>query len=89
MKVKTPISEYSVKWEYDGNKTTCKITEGYSDLLNIICKGETVKNIKDAPNKDIARKISLSRALQIANLPKIIRSYFWETYRTMTKTSRW
>lgn len=79
------VSDYYVKWKYTGKITTCIILKE-QDLVSV---SNTVCGDSDTYNKEIGRKIALTRAIRNANLPKELRTKFWETYRIMTKIPRW
>ena len=43
----------------------------------------------DEYNKDLGRKLSLTRALKHAGISKENRAKIWDTYRNLTLTPRW
>jgi len=79
---------YEVRWSYseDHKVTNCSLKK----------KGSVVSTIASAytnPNdnfcRDTGRKISLSRAIRMAGIPKEQRIEFWDAYRSMKKGGRW
>jgi len=90
------VNDYYITWLYTDkivldkkNKehtcvnTSCIITKDE----RVISIGNTRCSIKDRDIKEIGRKLSLQRAINDFN--KSIRTDFWESYRTMTKTPKW
>lgn len=91
------VENYYVKWQYhnkvvmdkkgknhDCVRTECTIV---TNLGNHHSHGNAVCSIKDTDEKEIGRKVSLTKAIKYFN--KIERAKFWEVYRTMTKVPKW
>jgi len=75
-----------IKWRYAKPMTACFITNGSGSFIagsRCVC-AET-----DHFCKDTGRKISLTRALKEANMPKEERKVIWELYRNMKVGGRW
>ena len=76
-----------IKWAYSPKAylTVCTISDD-----NIIAGiGSAARNAKDMHNKAVARKVSMTRALKNANLPKEERKVIWEIYRQTKPGGRW
>ena len=82
-------SNYYINWRYEGLKTTCTIRDinKVGEEHPKLSEGRVSKTCKDVPNKDLARRKSLKKAL--AGVSKNTRAEVWEQYRTMTNTPRW
>ena len=89
MKVKLGEREYLVYWRYDGNMTTCKIGKVRSDgkEADVLLLGVTSRHPGDPFRKEVARKVSLTRALKDSTplgggckLSKPERTEFWKAY---------
>lgn len=86
------VNRFKVKWSYNDvelqsggttRQTTCSIEVGDK----VVASTKITRNPSDPDDKDMARKISLGRALQF--FPKEQRKEFWDEYRAMTKEPRW
>ncbi len=101
MKVEINSDIYLVLWKHSRQsnhisrgKTKCSIVKLYKDentplVRLLIGTGETYCSSKDSYNKDVGRKISLTRALQkIFPSNKEIRKAFWNAYYKM-KNNKW
>lgn len=82
------LENIKIRWQYSRIKKGaiyCLIQlPDYSEHFGL---AET--NPKDHFCKDTGRKLSLSRAMANAKLPKEERVKVWEAYRTSTKKPRW
>ena len=83
------IGNFFINWHYKGLQTTCTIrhNQKVGEQYPVIGTGSVKKTVKDAPNKDKARRLSMGKALQF--IPKTERSAIWETYRTLPSKPRW
>ncbi|MFA5154148.1 MAG: hypothetical protein WC554_16480 [Clostridia bacterium] len=83
------IDNYRIRWFYPKDKksqrTVCVLSSETSELA--ITEAKCIKT--DEFNKEIGRKLSLSRALQTANVKKEDRSKIWDVYRNLTAVPRW
>jgi hypothetical protein len=66
------------------NVTMCIVE---NDLKEKVCYGEVSKSGEDTPNREIARRKALTKA--ISKLPRNLRAEIWEAYRTLPKVPRW
>jgi len=88
------VKDYEIQWEH----SYC-VTNKYPIKAGTVCRlqgdrgvetsAEALCSKKDNFCKDTGRKISLSRAMQKAELPKKERTLIWEAYRNMTEKPRW
>ncbi len=90
------VNDYLVKWKYDAATlefdgefefreiTNCDI---FDKNRTLVSTGNAILNPRDTMDKNTARKITLSRALEI--FTKQERKEFWEVYRTSTIIPRW
>jgi len=98
------VKDYEIRWHHELHQDHSNKMDGVNRCLyqglticiiindNIECpyEGEAICSWDDNFSYDIGRKISLSRALERADLPKKERRLIWEAYRTqMTKKPRW
>jgi len=94
------VKDYEIKWTHfhpkivDGFEVTdfgngtsrCVLSNTRRKTAGI---GMTRCSINDNFSYETGRKISLSRAMQRAELPKEERTLIWEAYRNMTEKPRW
>lgn len=96
--VPVPGSErevYRVKWNHTENGTLCDITRGERSSRReddeVVAIGFSIIHPHDQPNKNVGRKVSLSRALGLLGkreetLP--LRKSFWQAYYAMRR-NKW
>ena len=87
--VALPQGTYSIRFNHSKKITEenvpydkiceCNIKNLTDD--SIVATAQTFKSKKDNNNKERARKLSLSRALQESDFTKTERAKFWEVYR--------
>lgn len=75
---------FKVKWNHDREKreTICTLSRG-----SVTSNGHALCSPNDNFNKDVGRKVSLSRALE--SFDKEERTHVWDNYRKLTKEPRW
>ncbi len=82
------IENYYITWQIiDTMVVGCLIMDNSNS--EILGNGVSICGKKDTFSKDFGRKLSLSRAIKAAEVPKKDRKLIWESYRTMTKIPRW
>lgn len=60
------------------NVTTCNILNVKGKEESSVCSGKAVRNVTDNFNKEIGRKLSMTRA--IMGLSKDVRRQIWQAY---------
>lgn len=71
--------QWKVTFAHTPNGTACFIQLNGFPLI----QGNSVRNIKDTPNKSVGRKLALARALPATGtiwFPKAVRKMFWDKY---------
>ena len=75
---------FRVRWQYSGknrSKTMCFVDELMGDNEVLLLSSVSIrKHSKDQWVKEVARKRSMKRALEAANLTKEERKTIWESY---------
>ena len=83
------IENYFISWSYPKTKKThqtiCVIEVENTEIG--IANAKCMKT--DEYNKNLGRKLTLTRALKNANISKKDRTKIWDAYRNMTLTPRW
>lgn len=87
--MKIPNLNAEVKWSYPERVSPARLTlctvifdEGEHEFI-----GTAVCSKEDQFNREIGRKVSLSRALK--QIPRSQRKPFWEAFRTMKAEPKW
>jgi len=79
------LGNLQVSFTHINNETTvCTVA-----TVGRISTGIATKGTNDLFDKNVGRKLSLSRALKHMKLTKDQRAKIWDDYRFQTKTPRW
>lgn len=74
MRITVDGKDYHVDYQYNGRFTYCHI----DDLQGNLVSGWTKRSLKDKPEKEKARKMSLQRALELMGIDRNTRGKFWK-----------
>jgi len=79
------LGNVQVSFSHINNETTvCTVA-----TMQRISTGIATKGPKDLFDKNVGRKLSLSRALKHMDLSKSQREKIWNDYKNQTKNPRW
>lgn len=76
-------ADYRISFKHDKTGTVCNIHKvhpggKFKDDGKMVAVGCSLRNPVDRPNKEIGRKISMTRAVK--DLPKDLRTALWGVY---------